>query len=124
MRNGRTFSGIVFDAVAMAANLFIRTHVCFGVGKLDRERRRADSNRLPLLQVRVIGHVLQGFARACKCRISKPVSLLCLAQCCTVLRSRWCQSGVKPYEKLWSGVEIARPYALGSHSYCKIYLKR
>jgi hypothetical protein len=21
-------------------------------------------------------------------------------------------------------VEIARPYALGSHSYCKIYLKR
>jgi hypothetical protein len=74
--------------------------------------------------LRVIIHALQGFARACKCRISRRFSYLWLAKCCTVLRSRWCQSGVKPFEKLWSGVEIARPYALGSHSYCKIYLKR
>ena len=35
-----------------------------------------------------------GVAQACKSRISKPVSFLCLAPCCTVLRSRWCQSGV------------------------------
>jgi hypothetical protein len=42
----------------------------------------------------VIGHALQGFAQACKSRISKPLSLLWLAQCCTVLRSRWYQSGI------------------------------
>jgi hypothetical protein len=43
----------------------------------------------------VIIQVLQGYARACKSRISKRFSFLCLAQCCTVLRSRWCQSDVK-----------------------------
>src|SRR5215203_3319420 len=45
--------------------------------------------------LRVIGHALQGFARACKSLISKGFSLLRLAQCCTVLRSRWYQSGIK-----------------------------
>ena|SRR5215208_1706880 len=44
--------------------------------------------------LRVIGHTLQWFAQGCKCRISRRHSLLCLASCCTVLRSRWCQSGV------------------------------
>jgi hypothetical protein len=42
----------------------------------------------------VIGHVLQGSAGDCKCCISKGISFPCLAACCTVLRSRWCQSGV------------------------------
>src|SRR5215218_3465300 len=45
--------------------------------------------------LRVIHHVLQGVAQMCKFRISRPVSLLCLALCCTVLRSRWCQSGIR-----------------------------
>jgi len=27
---------------------------------------------------------------------------------------------IPSFSKLWSGVVIARPYALGSHSYCKI----
>src|SRR5215213_9520003 len=44
--------------------------------------------------LRVIGHVLQGCAGGCRTRISKPFSLLCLALCCTVLRSRWYQSGI------------------------------
>jgi hypothetical protein len=44
--------------------------------------------------LRVIHHALQGVARACKYRISKPVSILRSAQCCTVLRSRWYQSGI------------------------------
>jgi hypothetical protein len=35
-----------------------------------------------------------GVCTVCKSRISKPLSLLCLAVRCTVLRSRWCQSGV------------------------------
>jgi hypothetical protein len=45
--------------------------------------------------LRVIIQVLQGFAQACKSPISKPLSFLYLALCCTVLRSRWCQSGVR-----------------------------
>jgi hypothetical protein len=66
-----------------------------GLSTQMSESRRADSNRLPLLQLRVIIQVLQGFAQTCKPRIGKPVSCLGLAPCCTVLRSRWCQSGVK-----------------------------
>src|SRR5829696_2343063 len=45
-------------------------------------------NRLPLLQLRVIAQALQGCAGDCKCPIYRGVSLPCLAQCCTVLRSR------------------------------------
>jgi len=72
----------------------------------------------------VIGRTLQGGAQVCKSPIPKRLSLLWVAACCTVLRSQWCQSGVKPFEKLWSGVKIVRPHALGNHGYCKIYLKR
>ena len=35
--------------------------------------------------------MLQGFARACRSRITKPISILCFAPCCTVLHSRRCQ---------------------------------
>ncbi len=45
--------------------------------------------------LRVIHQVLQGFARDCKSCISKPLSFLCLALCCTVLRARWYQSGIR-----------------------------
>jgi hypothetical protein len=45
--------------------------------------------------LRVIGHTLQRFARTCKYRIPKRVPLLWVAGCCTVLRSRWYQSGIK-----------------------------
>jgi hypothetical protein len=58
--------------------------------RADERTRTAD-----LLQLRVIIHALHGFARGCKSPISKPVSFLCFATCCTILRSRWCQSGVK-----------------------------
>jgi hypothetical protein len=40
----------------------------------------------------VCGRVLQGSAQACKCRIPRRLALLCLAACCTVLRSQWYQS--------------------------------
>jgi hypothetical protein len=56
-----------------------------GLEKLVKESRRADSNRLPLLQLRVMIQALQGVARACKFRISKPLSLLglpCVAPYC------------------------------------------
>jgi hypothetical protein len=44
--------------------------------------------------LRVIGHPLQGLAQGCKSRISRGASFLRIALCCTVLRSRWCQSGI------------------------------
>src|SRR5215212_8314497 len=45
--------------------------------------------------LRVIGHVLQGCAGGCKSRIPRRLSVLRFAACCTVLRSRWYQSGIK-----------------------------
>jgi hypothetical protein len=48
----------------------------------------------PTCSLRVITQALQGLAQECKSRISKPDSLLLFAACCTVLRSRWYQSGV------------------------------
>jgi hypothetical protein len=57
--------------------------------RADERTRTAD---LPSLQV--MHQALQGCAGGCKCRIPKPVSLLGLAACCTVLHSRWYQSGV------------------------------
>src|SRR5215216_3922285 len=56
--------------------------------------------------LRVIIQALQGLADDCKSRISKPLSLLCLALCCTVLRSRWYQSGIK-----WLGMMNRGAYA-------------
>jgi hypothetical protein len=58
--------------------------------------RRADERTRTAYpcSLRVITHALQGCAEACKCRISKRLSLLRFAPCCTVLRSRWYQSGV------------------------------
>jgi hypothetical protein len=62
-----------------------------------QEKRRADerTRTAGLILLRVIIQVLLVFARGCKSRIYKVLSLLCLAPSCTVLRSRWCQSGVK-----------------------------
>ena len=72
----------------------LRSLSLIGLDKPIRESRRADSNRLPLLQLRVITQALQGCAGGCKCRIFRGVSFPCLAECCTVLRCRWYQSGI------------------------------
>jgi hypothetical protein len=45
--------------------------------------------------LRVITQALEGCAQACKSPISKRLSLLGVAPRCTVLRSRWYQSGIK-----------------------------
>jgi hypothetical protein len=37
----------------------------------------------------VIGQALQGFARVCKSRIPMRLSILSIALCCAVFRSRW-----------------------------------
>jgi len=57
--------------------------------------RRADLRTADLISLRVINRALQGVAQECNSRISKPISVLCLALCCAVLRSRWCQSSVR-----------------------------
>jgi hypothetical protein len=64
-------------------------------------KRRADERTRTAYpcSLRVMHQALQGFAEACKSRISRAISFLCLAACCTVLRSRWYQSGIK-----WLGV--------------------
>ena len=46
--------------------------------------------------LRVIHQALQVCAGDCKCRIFRGVSFPCLALCCTVVRSRWYQSGIIP----------------------------
>ena len=63
-----------------------------------RRIRRADerTRTADLISLRVIHQALQGFARGCKSRISRRLSLLGVAACCTVLRSRWYQSGINP----------------------------
>ena len=58
--------------------------------------RKPTSGLEPLsCSLRVITQALQGVARACKSRISKPVPFLRFALSCTVLRSRWYQSGIR-----------------------------
>jgi hypothetical protein len=80
--------------------------------RADERTRTAD-----LLQLRVITQALQGFAQPCKSRISKPISFLSLAACCTVLRSRWYQSGIRTSDSytLTAG-PMARTPDLRSHN--------
>jgi hypothetical protein len=74
---------------------FIRESPVRGLYLQIQYGMRAGERLEPLsCSLRVIIEVLQGFAWTCKSRISKPYSLLCLAECCTVLRSRWYQSGI------------------------------
>ena len=60
--------------------------------------------------LRVIIQALQELARACKSRISKQVSLLWLATCCTVLRSRWYQSGINSGNSCFAILPIRRTH--------------
>ena len=75
-----------------AEALSFSTHSAYlsRIGRADERTRTAD-----LISLRVIHQALQGFARACKCRIFRRLSLLWVSECCTVLRSRWCQSGIR-----------------------------
>src|SRR5215212_3373461 len=66
---------------------------CFTYKLGKKESKRADSNRLSLLITSDYSGVA-GVAGPCKTRISKQLSLHRFAGCCTVLCSRWCQSGI------------------------------
>ena len=81
---------------ARAATIRALLLSCLRTAYLSRSKRAEERTRTADLKpLRVIGRVLQGFAQTCNSRIDKPISFLCLALCCTVLRPRWCQSGVK-----------------------------
>jgi hypothetical protein len=62
-----------------------------------QENQRADEQTRTAYtcSLRVMHQALQGCAEACKCRISRRLSVLRVALCCTVLRSRWYQSGIR-----------------------------
>src|SRR5215208_1650434 len=72
--------GLQYSCCNLGWKEFCRTYV-FPANRNKMESRRADSNRLPLLQLRVITHALQGCAGDCKCRIFRGVSFPCLAAC-------------------------------------------
>jgi hypothetical protein len=62
-------------------------------------------------KLRVCGQALLRVAGVCISCISKPVSILRVAVCCIVLRSRWCQCGVRsrwmsPLRSVWVQVGI------------------
>jgi hypothetical protein len=78
--------------------------------RADERTRTAD-----LRSLRVTIQALQGFAQVCKSRISKRFSLLWLAQCCTILRSRWYQSGIKLRSLQRLAVRLAHNLA-GAHT--------
>src|SRR5215207_5188726 len=73
-------------------NSCLRLHALAANSNKEESRRR--TRTADLLQLRVITQALQGFAVPCKPRISRRLSLLWVAACCTVLRSRWYQSGI------------------------------
>src|ERR671917_926675 len=70
-------------------------------GRLARYQQLGQQNEQQPKQ-RVTGQVVNP-------RISNPVSFPWLALCCTVLRSRWCQSGVKRFRTIGR----FRPYKTG-----------
>jgi hypothetical protein len=60
-----------------------------------RQNEEPTSGLEPLTcSLRVIHHALLGCAVACKSRIPRRLPLLWVAACCTVVRSRWYQSGI------------------------------
>ena len=77
------------ETVTSLSNALNTLSVISAMKRADERTRTAD-----LLQLRVIGQALQGYARDCKSRIFRGVSFPCFAACCAVLRSRWYQSGI------------------------------
>jgi hypothetical protein len=67
--------------------------------------------------LRVITQALQGCAGDCKCHIFRGVSFLRVAACCTVLRSRWYQSGIRTSDSYSpTAGPMASPRDLRSHN--------
>ena len=79
-------------------------------------KKKPTSGLEPLTcSLRVIHQALQRFAWDCKSRVLKPLSLLWLALCCAVLRSRWYQNGIN--------TALASPSTRGTSSRFRILLR-
>ena len=76
--------------------------------KSQQKREPTNGLELPTSLLRVIIHALQGLAGGCKSPISKLVSCLWRAACCTVLRSRWYQIGINTVLVATSDQEFPR----------------
>jgi hypothetical protein len=75
--------------------------LCWDLNPVQRFTCKSQQNEEPTsglepltCSLRVITQALQGCAEDCKYPLSKGIPLLCLAEGCTVLRSRWYQSGI------------------------------
>ena len=68
-----------------------------GIRRIDAtdEKQSADEwTRTARLPITGDKQGVAGTVGVCRSPIPKPVSFICLAPCCTVFRSRWCQRGV------------------------------
>ena len=83
---------LVSESPRILSGDFVYTEISPYLSRIQRADER--TRTADLLQLRVITHSLQGFAGACKSPIFRRLSLLWVAACCTVLRSRWYQSGI------------------------------
>jgi hypothetical protein len=91
---GRGF-GIESTADVLLTKPPTRTSGASYFHEICRENEEPTSGLEPLYcSLRVMPQALQALAQGCKPRISKPIPLPSLARRCTVLHSRWCQSGV------------------------------
>src|SRR4028118_7642 len=85
---GRLSDLMIWDSLLLT-KLPTRTSGAFRFCAFCRKNKEPTSGLEPLTcSLRVRQYALQGFAQPCKSRISKDISLLCNAVCCTVLRSR------------------------------------
>jgi len=86
---------LAFGGMTERLDTSVAGFVMEAVYGICRKKREPTSGLEPLsCSLRVIIHALQGCAGGCKYPSSKGISLLCLAEGCTVLRSRWYQSGI------------------------------
>jgi hypothetical protein len=110
---GRGF-GLESTADVLLTKPSIRTSWASPFYGFCRKNREPTSGLEPLAcSLRVIIQALQEVAQVCKSRISKRLSLHRFAPCCTVLRSRWCQSGVT--NTLASTFAFVHPTLIGGY---------
>src|SRR5215213_1444962 len=95
--DGRRMPRLVYGLVYKDLSALAGASPILRLSCKSKENKRADERTRTAYpcSLRVIGHVLQGGAEACKSRIFGPFSLLWFAPCCTVLRSRWYQIGIR-----------------------------
>jgi hypothetical protein len=113
-----TYYPLEFTADVLLTKPRMYVSAAFPFYEFCRQNMEPTSGLEPLTcSLRVIHHVLQGCAGGCKSRIFRGGSFPCLAACCTVLRSRWYQCGIRTGDSysLTAG-RMARPRDLRSHN--------